>query len=124
MTIYRQAHLAGRAEVRYKLTLQIIHSGFDIEELLPKVYYKGDHSDRITKVAETESGKLVAENAVLPQTVHASGKTLLANFLGIMVVDPKYHCGEGHMKELMKLQLEGDVWTISHQYSWRAKTAI
>lgn len=102
MTIYRQA----RPEERNEYVDLANHTfGFDIEELLPKVYYKGDHSDRITKVAETESGKLVAENAVLPQTVHASGKTLLANFLGIMVVDPKYR-GEGHMKELMKLQLE------------------
>ena len=51
MTIYRQA----RPEERNEYVDLANHTfGFDIEELLPKVYYKGDHSDRITKVAETE----------------------------------------------------------------------
>lgn len=50
MTIYRQA----RPEERNEYVDLANHTfGFDIEELLPKVYYKGDHSDRITKVAET-----------------------------------------------------------------------
>lgn len=79
--------------------------GFDIEALLPKVYYEGDDSWQITKVAENQDGKLVAEVAVLPQTLHAGGKTLNTNFLGIMVVHPR-HRSEGHMKALMKSCLD------------------
>lgn len=79
--------------------------GFNIETLLPKVYHEDDDSHKITVLAENEQGKLVAEAAVLPQVLHVTGKTLHANYLGIMVVHHR-HRGEGHMKAIMKKCIE------------------
>lgn len=79
--------------------------GFNIETLLPKVYHEDDNSHEITVLAEDERGKLVAEAAVLPQVLHAAGKTLRSNYLGIVVVHHR-HRGRGHMKAVMEKCLE------------------
>lgn len=97
MTQYRQAKATEKNDY---IDLANYTFGFDIEKLLPKVYNNEYDSSKITKVAETDSGKLIAEAAVLPQVIHAGGKTLCTNFLGIMVVHPRFR-SEGHMKALM-----------------------
>lgn len=102
MTTYRQARPDERNEY---IDLANYTFGFDIEALLPKVYDSGFDSAAITKVAETDGGKLVAEAAVLPQTVHAGGMELRTNFLGIMVVHPRFR-GEGHMKAIINAWLK------------------
>lgn len=98
MTIYRQAKPEEHNDY---IDLANYTFGCDMEKLLPKVYREDYDSSTITKVAEDEEGRIVAQNAVLPQIVHAGGFQLCTNFLGSMVVHPRYR-GQGHMKALMK----------------------
>ena len=79
--------------------------GIDFEKLLPKVYHEQDQSYRITRVAETEAGRLVSQIAVLPQTVRSGGRTLCAGYLGTVSVHPRER-GKGHMKALMDRWLD------------------
>lgn len=102
MTIYRQARPEEHDDY---IDLANYTFGFDMEKLLPKVYREDYDSSSITKVAEDENGRIVAQNAVLPQVVHAGNFKLRTNFLGSMVVHPR-HRGEGHMKALMKACLD------------------
>ncbi len=102
MTTYRQARPDERNDY---IDLANYTFGFDIEALLPKVYDSSFDSASITKVAENSDGKLIAEVAVLPQTVHAGGLELRTNFLGIMVVHPRFR-SQGHMKAIMNSCLE------------------
>lgn len=102
MTIYRQARPEEHNDY---IDLANYTFGFDMEKLLPKVYREDYDSSTITKVAEDEEGRIVAQNAVLPQVIHAGGFKLCTNFLGSMVVHPR-HRGQGHMKALMNACLD------------------
>lgn len=97
MTIYRKAR---REEANDLVDFLDFVFRLDFEALLPKVYHQGGICYEITRVAE-QSGRIVAEAAVLPQTVQVGRRTLRAGFLGSVSVHPRAR-GQGHMKTLMK----------------------
>lgn len=78
---------------------------FDFAKLLPKVYGSDKNTSNIHKVAVSDDGKLRAEIACLPQTVHVCGRTLRAGFIGTVSVHPRAR-GEGHMKALMNAWID------------------
>ena len=102
MIIYRQAE-----KEEYKAIIELANEVFklDFEKLLPKTFYKEGDVHSITKVAQREDGKLIAEVCVLPQEVTVGDIKLKSNYLGTVSVHEN-HRGEGHMKALMNICLE------------------
>ena len=102
MVIYRDAE-----KEEYSKIICLANEVFnlDFEQLLPKTFYPSGNVHNITKVAQREDGKLIAEVCVLPQTVTVGANTLKSNYLGTVSVH-KEHRGEGHMIKLMNLFLE------------------
>ena len=100
MTTYRQARPDERNEY---IDLANYTFGFDIEALLPKVYDSGFDSAAITKVAETDGENLLRKQPFCPDC--SCRRYLRVNFLGIMVVHPRFR-GEGHMKAIINAWLK------------------
>ena len=77
----------------------------DFEMVLPKTFNPDFDFEKITKVAETEDGKLVAAVCVLPQQISVGDQKLNTNFLGGVTVHPRYR-GQNHMITLMDMWLD------------------
>ncbi len=102
MVVYRQAEKNEFKKIT-ELAKEVFK--FDFEELLPKTFYAEGNVHEITKVAQREDGKLIAEVCVLPQEVTVGGEKLKSNYLGTVSVLEE-HRGEGHMIKLMNICLD------------------
>lgn len=75
----------------------------DFEKLIPKAYahpgFAGLHAVAV------EDGRIHGTVAMLPVVVHAGENTLKAGYIGSVSVHPRFR-GRGHMKELMRMQIE------------------
>ncbi len=102
MVTYRQAE-----KDEYKEIVSLANDVFknDFEQLLPKTFREDNKVHEITKVAQSDDGKLIAEVCVLPQQLNVGGYLLKSNYLGTVSVHEN-HRGEGHMIKLMNMCLD------------------
>ena len=102
MTIYRTAKQEEYTDI---ITLANEVFNNDFEKLLPKTFNNSFDVHSITKVAQADNGKLIAEVCVLPQQVKAGSTVFNSNYLGTVSVHENYR-GEGHMIKLMNMCLD------------------
>lgn len=77
----------------------------DFSELYPAIYGQPGFS-KLHIIAKDERGRLVASIAVKPLRLKlGQGETLSAGYLGTVATHPRER-GKGHMKQLMRLNLE------------------
>ena len=102
MTVYRQAKKGEFSKI-----VELANTVFknDFEKLLPKTFFEEGNVHEITKVAQREDGRLIAEVCVLPQTVKVGEQEIVSNYLGTVSVLEE-HRGEGHMIKLMNMSLD------------------
>ena len=102
MVTYRQAE-----NREYKEIVSLANEVFklDFEQLLPKTFFENNNVHEITKVAQSDEGKLIAEVCVLPQQLNVGEFSLKANYLGTVSVHEN-HRGDGHMIKLMNMSLD------------------
>ena len=88
------------------LVFSMAHCPHDFSKLLPKVYGEGRDTAHLQNIALDDEGHIRGLVAVLPGELHMAGETIKTGYLGTVSVHP-YARGEGHMKHLMKMALDG-----------------
>ena len=108
MINYRNAEKKDRCEI---IDLMNYVFKVDFEKVLPKTFNENYDFEKLTKVAEDENGRLIAEVCVLPQQVSVGDFSLKTNFLGGVTVHPR-HRGHDHMINLINMWLD----ETKHEY--------
>lgn len=88
------------------LVFSMAHEPHDFKALLPKVYGDGKKTAHMQNLALDDGGKIRGLIAVMPGEMTVMGETLRTGYVGTVSVHP-YARGEGHMKKLMKMALDG-----------------
>ena len=108
MITYRKARPEDRAKyidfINMVFSMTWIPHNF--KTLLPKVYADGRETDDMQNIAVDEAGNIRALIAVLPGTMHVGGQVLRTGYVGTVSVHP-FARGEGHMKALMRMAIDG-----------------
>ena len=110
MTVYRKARPEDRAHYLefINLVFSMAHRPHDFRTLLPKVYDDGRDADEMQNIAVDDAGKIRGLVAVLPGEMHILGETLRTGYVGSVSVHP-YARGEGYMKALMQMAINGAI---------------
>ncbi len=106
--IYRVATEADRDKYIdfANLVFSMAHRPHDFKAMLPKVYGDGKETAYMQNLALDEAGNLRGLIAVMPNEMTVLGEVLKTGYLGTVSVHP-YARGEGHMKKLMGMALDG-----------------
>ena len=78
----------------------------NFKTLLPKVYGDGRATDDMQNISVDENGDVRGLIAVMPDEMRVLDRTLRTGYVGTVSVHP-FSRGEGHMKALMKMAIEG-----------------
>ena len=82
------------------------HVPHDFETLIPKVYGRNRKTAYMQNIAVRDDGAIRGLVAVMPNTLKIMDFTLKTGYVGTVSVHP-YARGEGHMKKLMAMAIEG-----------------
>ena len=82
------------------------HVPHDFETLIPKVYGRNRKTAYMQNIAVRDDGAIRGLVAVMPNTLKIMDYTLRTGYVGTVSVHP-YARGEGHMKKLMAMAIEG-----------------
>ena len=108
MTTYRKARPEDRAQYLdfINMVFSMAHRPHDFSKLLPKVYGPGRPTDTLQNIAVADAGRVRGPVAVLPGALRGGDKALCTGYVGSVSAHP-FARGEGHMKALMKMAIEG-----------------
>jgi hypothetical protein len=82
------------------------HRPHDFKALLPKVYGDGKQTAFMQNLALDDQGNVRGLVAAMPNEMIVLGETLKTGYIGTVSVHP-YARGEGHMKKLMAMAIDG-----------------
>lgn len=82
------------------------HQPHDFKALIPKVYADGRDTDNFHNIAVREDGSIRGMVAVMPNELTIAGTVLKTGYVGTVSTHP-YGRGEGHMKKLMAMAIDG-----------------
>lgn len=82
------------------------HQPHNFKTLIPKVYADGRDSNHFHNIAVREDGCIRGMVAVMPNELTVAGTTLKTGYVGTVSTHP-YGRGEGHMKKLMAMAIDG-----------------
>ena len=105
---YRKATMADREKYLdfANLVFSNAHRPHDFQALIPKVYGEGRDTAHMQNIAVRDDGSIRGMVAVMPNNVNVMGTALKYGYVGTVSVHP-YARGEGHMKKLMAMAIEG-----------------
>ena len=108
MITYRKARPEDRAKYIdfANMVFSMNWAPHNFKTLLPKVYGDGRATDDMQNIAMDEAGNVRGLIAVMPDRMHVFDKVLNTGYVGTVSVHP-FSRGEGHMKALMKMAVEG-----------------
>lgn len=82
------------------------HVPHDFQKLIPKVYDPAQQTAYMHNIAVRDDGSIRGLVAVMPGVLNVLGDELKYGYVGTVSVHP-YSRGEGHMKKLMAMAIEG-----------------
>lgn len=105
---YRKATEADRAKYLdfANMVFSCAHRPHDFQALIPKVYGADRQTAHMQNIAVAEDGGIRGLVAVMPNEMNVMGEVLKTGFVGTVSTHP-YGRGEGHMKKLMAMAIEG-----------------
>lgn len=106
--IYRKATEADREKyVDFaNLVFSSAHVPHDFQKLIPKVYDPSRQTAYMHNIAVRDDGNIRGLVAVMPGVLNVLGAELKYGYVGTVSVHP-YSRGEGHMKKLMAMAIDG-----------------
>lgn len=106
--IYRKATETDREKyVDFaNLVFSCAHVPHDFQKLIPKVYDPARQTAYMHNIAVRDDGSIRGMVAVMPGVLNVLGVELKYGYVGTVSVHP-YSRGEGHMKKLMAMAIEG-----------------
>lgn len=106
--IYRKATEADREKyVDFaNMVFSCAHVPHDFQRLIPKVYDPAQQTAHMHNIAVRDDDSIRGMVAVMPGELNVLGTVLKYGYVGTVSVHP-YSRGEGHMKKLMAMALEG-----------------
>jgi predicted N-acetyltransferase YhbS len=106
--VYRVATEADRDQYIdfANLVFSMAHRPHDFKAMLPKVYGDGKKTAHMQNLALDDAGNIRGLVAVMPNEMTVMGEVIRTGYLGTVSVHP-YARGEGHMKKLMGMALDG-----------------
>ena len=107
-TEYRKGTAADREKFIdfANMVFSCAHQPHNFKTLIPKVYADGRDSNHFHNLAVREDGSIRGLVAVMPNELTIAGTTLKTGYVGTVSTHP-YGRGEGHMKQLMAMAIEG-----------------
>jgi predicted N-acetyltransferase YhbS len=105
---YRKAVEADRAQYLdfANMVFSCAHVPHDFQAMIPKVYGADKKTAHMQNIAVDENGSIRGLVAVMPGELNVMGDVLKTGFVGTVSVHP-YSRGEGHMKKLMNMAIDG-----------------
>ncbi len=88
------------------LVFSMAHVPHDFKALLPKVYGDGKMTAQMQNLALDDTGNVRGLVAVMPGEMTVLDETIKTGYVGTVSVHP-YARGEGHMKKLMHMAMDG-----------------
>ena len=106
--VYRKAVEADREQYLdfANMVFSCAHQPHDFQALIPKVYGADRKTAYMQNIALTEDGRIRGLVAVMPNEMNVMGEKLKTGFVGTVSTHP-YGRGEGHMKKLMAMAIDG-----------------
>ena len=106
--VYRKATEADRDKYIdfANLVFSMAHRPHDFKAMLPKVYGDGKQTASMQNLALDDQGNVRGLVAAMPGEMIVLGETLKTGYVGTVSVHP-YARGEGHMKKLMAMAIDG-----------------
>ena len=105
---YRKAVEADRAQYLdfANMVFSCAHVPHDFQAMIPKVYGADKQTAHMQNIAVDENDRIRGLVAVMPGQMNVLGEVLKTGFVGTVSVHP-YARGEGHMKKLMSMAIDG-----------------
>ena len=106
--VYRKATEADREKyVDFaNMVFSCADEPHDFQKLIPKVYDPSQQTAYMHNIAVRDDGSVRGVVAVMPGVLNVMGTELKYGYVGTVSVHP-YSRGEGHMKKLMAMAIEG-----------------
>ena len=106
--VYRKGTPADREKFIdfANMVFSCAHQPHDFKALIPKVYADGRDTDDMHNLAVRDDGSIRGLVAVMPNELRIGDTVLKTGYVGTVSTHP-YGRGEGHMKKLMAMAIEG-----------------